>query len=319
MLVFKARPRRDPAERPSLTPSERRVMALMRKARGEVIKDIQNRRGEFLYSLMHYSAAKTAGMIATQPWFDLQAELQSELLVEVVDGGRRVKLEPIQKATVRFRFDAERREAAAWAAKEAGQLIQGITQEQLTFVQELISQAELGAYTPANAAKTLRDMENGLGLTMQQAEWVQNFEARRITELMDQGFGYEAAVARAQGATARYADRIYRYRTETIARTEILRASNEGRNQAWQQGIDEGFINPQQEKEWSVNADDRLCDICAPLDGQRVLVTAEWPWGDPPIHPNCRCTVLLTDDIPEGLAALSLDELETEIDRLLGL
>lgn len=319
MLVFKARPRRDPAHRAELTPSEKRVMQLMRRARNEVIDDIKKREGEFLNSLMHAPAVKTARMVITQPWFDLQEELQAELTTEVIDGGRRVKLEPIQKATVRFRFDAERQEAAAWAAKEAGLLIQGITQEQLTFVQELVSQAELGQYTPATAARTLRDMENGLGLTTQQSEWVQNFESRRITDLMDQGLGYEAAVARAQGPTARYADRIYRYRTETIARTEILRASNEGRNQAWQQGIDEGFINPQQEKEWSVNIDDRTCDICAPLDGERVLVTAEFPWGDPPIHPNCRCTILLTDDIPEDLAALSLDELETEIDQLLGL
>lgn len=319
MLVFKARPRRDPAARPTLTPSERRVMQLMARARKEVQADIKSRQGEFLNSLMHQPAGKTARMIATQPWFDLQGELQEELTVEVMDGGRRVKLEPIEKATIRFRFDAPRQEAARWAAKEAGLMIRDITEDQLRFVQELVSQAELGQYTPASAARVLREMENGIGLTTQQSQWVANFESRRITDLMDQGFGYEAAVARSQAATERYADRIYRYRTETIARTEILRASNEGRNLAWQQGIDEGFINPQQEKEWSVNVDDRLCDICAPLDGQRVLVTADFPWGDPPIHPNCRCTVLLTDDIPEDLAAMSLDELETEIDTLLGL
>lgn len=319
MLVFKARPRRDPAHRAELTPSERRVMQLMARARKEVQANINSRQGEFLNALMHQPANKIARMVITQPWFDLQEELQEELTTEVIDGGRRVKLEPIEKATIRYRFDAERTEAARWAAKEAGLMIRGITEDQLRFVQELVSQAELGQYTPASAARVLREMENGLGLTTQQSEWVANFESKRITDLMDQGFGYEAAVARAQAPTQRYADRIYRYRTETIARTEILRASNEGRRQAWQQGIDEGFINPQQEKEWSVNIDDRTCDICAPLDGERVLVTADFPWGDPPIHPNCRCTVLLTDDIPEDLAAMNLDELEVEIDQLLGL
>jgi len=317
MLVFKARPRRDPAQRPILTPSEKRVMQIMARARKEVIDDIKSREGDFLNSLLHQPAISTARMVITQPWFDVQEELQRELTTEVIDGGRRIKLEPIQKATVNFRFNAERPEAAAWAAKNAGQMIQNITEDQLNFVQELVRQSQLGEYTPDSAARTLRDMENGVGLTVQQSQWVQNFESRRVTDLMNQGLGYVDAVSRAQGATASYADRIYRYRTETIARTEILRASNEGRNQAWKQGLDEGFINPSQEKEWSTNLDDRTCEECAPLDGERVGVTDDFPWGDPPIHPNCRCTVLLTDDIPEDLANMTVDELDAEIDRLL--
>lgn len=42
---------------------------------------------------------------------------------------------------------------------------------------------------------------------------------------------------------------------------------------------------------WVTEADERVCEVCAPLDG-----TSEEQWGGefpsgPPAHPNCRCTL----------------------------
>lgn len=69
-------------------------------------------------------------------------------------------------------------------------------------------------------------------------------------------------------------------RMETIARTEILRAHNQGRIKFHQRvGV--------QKLEWLAVGDERMCAICGGLDG-RVYPTDQFP--QQPAHPNCRCT-----------------------------
>lgn len=318
MLVFKARPRKDPSLSSKLTPSQRRMMRTLREAREATQRALRAEQSEIIRLLLHAPTNQIIRAVPMGAWIDVQAELRAELQAELLDSGRRVKLPPIQKATINYKFDDARPEAAAWASKEAGVLIQDITQDQLNFVRDVVSRAEMGEFTPVEAARVFRQMEDGMGLTVQQSEWVENFRQQRITEGMSRGLSYEAAEVQSRKGTARYADRIYRYRTETIARTEIMRASNEGRNQAWAQGIEGGWIRPDTLKKWSVEKDGRECSICRPLgDLDPIPINASFPQGDPPVHPNCRCTVQLTDEIPQDLLDMTDDELEAEIDRLL--
>lgn len=318
MLAFKARPRKDPALTAQLSPSQRRMMRTLREAREATQRALRGKQGDVIRLLLHAPVTQIVRAVPTDAWINVQAEIQAELQAELIDAGRRVKLPPIQKATIAYRFDDARPEAAAWAAKEAGTLIQNITNDQLAFVRDVVSRASMGEFTPMQAAQVFRQMEDGMGLTVQQSEWVENFRQRRITDEMARGRTYEDAEARSAKATQRYADRVYRYRTETIARTEIMRASNEGRNQAWQQGIEGGWIAPDSLKKWSVELDGRECSICRPLgDLPPIPINASFPMGDPPVHPNCRCTVVLTDEIPADLLSMTDEELEAEIDRLL--
>ena len=70
------------------------------------------------------------------------------------------------------------------------------------------------------------------------------------------------------------------YRMEVIARTEVLRAHNQGRIKFHQQvGVEK--------LEWMTMEDERVCPVCGPLDG-RVFNTGRLP--QQPAHPNCRCT-----------------------------
>jgi len=70
------------------------------------------------------------------------------------------------------------------------------------------------------------------------------------------------------------------YRMEVIARTEVLRAHNQGRIKFHRQvGV--------QKLEWMTMEDERVCPICGPLDG-KVFDTGRFP--QQPAHPNCRCT-----------------------------
>ena len=70
------------------------------------------------------------------------------------------------------------------------------------------------------------------------------------------------------------------YRMEVIARTEVLRAHNQGRIKFHRQvGV--------QKLEWMTMEDERVCPVCGPLDG-KVFDTSRFP--QQPAHPNCRCT-----------------------------
>ncbi|GHU79852.1 hypothetical protein AGMMS49992_32320 [Clostridia bacterium] len=45
--------------------------------------------------------------------------------------------------------------------------------------------------------------------------------------------------------------------------------------------------------EYMTAKDERVCDVCGPLDGQRFNIDEAYPGVNcPPMHPNCRCTTL---------------------------
>lgn len=70
------------------------------------------------------------------------------------------------------------------------------------------------------------------------------------------------------------------YRMEMIARTEVLRAHNQGRIKF------HGEVGVQK-LEWLAMEDERMCPVCGGLDG-KVFDTDQFP--SQPAHPNCRCT-----------------------------
>ena len=85
-------------------------------------------------------------------------------------------------------------------------------------------------------------------------------------------------------------------RADVIARTETMTASNQGQLEAWNQATDAGLLTGDEQKEWIVTPDDRLCPYCEPLDGQQVPLNGVFKsdLGDvdaPPLHPRCRCTI----------------------------
>lgn len=74
-------------------------------------------------------------------------------------------------------------------------------------------------------------------------------------------------------------------RARTIARTEIMHAHAEGQLDSFEElGVEELGVMA----EWSTAGDERVCPVCAPLEGT-ILTIAE-ARGMIPRHPNCRCT-----------------------------
>lgn len=73
-------------------------------------------------------------------------------------------------------------------------------------------------------------------------------------------------------------------RAEMIARTETAAADVQGNLIGWQES---GVVAS---KEWKTGAG--CCDECDELDGEVVPLDEDFPDGDPPLHPNCRCDIL---------------------------
>lgn len=312
MLRFKAR-RKPPTLAPELTASQRRMMRYFQDAARAIRETVGRDLNALANRVVHDPATRIAADITVEPWIEAQALIQNELLAELLDGGSRVSITRVSKADAAFVFDRDRPEAATWAALEAGRLIQGLTEEQLHLVRSLVESASLGERTPLQVARSIRD---SIGLTEQQAQWVDNRWSREYQAQVSAGVSVADAERAADRAAELYYDRTLRYRSETIARTEILNAAHEGRREAWQQGIQDGWINPEAQKQW-MTVDDP-CDLCAEMDGVTAPVNGEFPNGDPPLHPNCRCDVLLIDEVPADISELTDEELDAQIAELLG-
>jgi len=83
-----------------------------------------------------------------------------------------------------------------------------------------------------------------------------------------------------------------------IARTEIIRANNEGHMIAFRES---GVV---QMKEWSTAEDGDVCDICTENEEQGPIPLDDvFLSGDDaaPAHPNCRCVIVavIADEAPE--------------------
>ena len=92
------------------------------------------------------------------------------------------------------------------------------------------------------------------------------------------------------------------WRAERIARSEVVRSSSEAERAAWQES---GVV---QSLQWYTALDDRVDEDCNVLHGKEIDIADPFvtegglvemglqPYdGDlngPPLHPNCRCTLL---------------------------
>jgi len=79
-----------------------------------------------------------------------------------------------------------------------------------------------------------------------------------------------------------------KWRLNTIARTEVMRASNYGRFDAWKRSEIVKY------KQWLTAFDDRVCPECEGMNGEIQPLEQPFSSGDmmPPLHPNCRCTAI---------------------------
>lgn len=191
-------------------------------------------------------------------------------------------------ATVRLLFNMTVPEAIAYAESNVGNLIVEIDESTRRAIRDLIARALRQGGAPRDLARTIRTM---VGLHSRWAQAVMNYRFR----LERQGLPTSSV----ERATARYYQKLLKARAMNIARTEVLRAQNAGRYQAWLNAESAGLLPKTAQKRWYAAASAE--EVCAATDGQTVGLHDEFSnaFGSfemPPAHPGCRCTAVIVAD-----------------------
>ena len=181
-------------------------------------------------------------------------------------------------------FQVPPRRAIEWARAHVGELIVDISHQTRMAIRDVIVQQLQAGVHPSQSIRTIRSM---IGLTRRQARAVANLQA----ELLADGVGLPEVARQVE----RYRRRLIADRAENIARTETMQAANAGHRGLWEAAVDEGLINGGEwEREWVAvvpDPDERTCELCEALDGQRAPIGGTYPDGTlgPTKHPRCRC------------------------------
>lgn len=182
-------------------------------------------------------------------------------------------------------FRGRNRRAQRFAQRNAGKMVTRVSRETRAALRQLIVRAIREGVAPYTAA---REIAQYVGLNVRQAATARAY--RRDLERSG------LAPTRVAQIMELYTRRKIRERAVMIARTEILRALNYGKLEGWLADQEEGLLSEQALKELVVTPDEKLCDVCEPLDGEAIPLdedfeTDEGDFDAPPFHPNCRCTI----------------------------
>lgn len=206
-------------------------------------------------------------------------------------------------------FDVTNPEVVAIARNMGIELSTNLTKTAKENIRKVIQSAVEGNINRATASKKIRQY---VGLIPAHADAVDRYYD---TMLMD---GVKASIARKRAD--KYAERLLKYRSDTIARTEIARAVGEGQTQMWKQLRNENIIPPEARRIWITATDERVCPVCGPMNGVEADIDGFWDTDKGPVefpsltHPNCRCTsgIAMSRSKNKKGGVSKVDELELE-------
>ena len=221
-------------------------------------------------------------------WATLTPALQAELQSAVVSiatpafaaGWREATSRPVPPPTAIVRY----------ARGHAARRVTGMSAAGRRAIRQLVTGALAGGAASRTLAVEL--VRAGLPLNRVQAGALRKFHDR-LQRQVDEG---DLDARRAARRVVKESDRMRRVRARAIARTERRNAQGWARQRSWDTAIERGLIRERDwQKVWHTTPDDRLSDVCMPLNGQRAPVRGSFSDGTerPPRHPNCRCTVTL--------------------------
>jgi hypothetical protein len=89
---------------------------------------------------------------------------------------------------------------------------------------------------------------------------------------------------------SRYESMQLNLRARTIARTETIRAANQGQKELWRQAMDSGQLRRDTQRIWITAGDSRVRQAHASVEGEVTGIEEDFSLGvDPGDEPNCRC------------------------------
>lgn len=116
-----------------------------------------------------------------------------------------------------------------------------------------------------------------------------------LTSVMaDKGYSTTAV----DSGSAALADKLAMMRGKRIGDNEAYAASQMGKAVLWMALSVTGDLPPGTMKKWVTAEDERVCPVCAPLDGATVKLSSRFSsqgrkFHAPGVHPNCRCRIEL--------------------------
>lgn len=156
------------------------------------------------------------------------------------------------------------------------ELVREFTEVQRDATRDALIQGSRQGLNPREQARAFRD---SIGLTKKQNRAVERYrelletgDSEALTrELRDARFDKTVARAIAEGKslskaeikrmTERYRERMLKFRSETIARTESIATVNQGHDEAIRQGVDRGLLNAKKiQRTWKSAKDKRVRD-----------------------------------------------------------
>lgn len=178
-----------------------------------------------------------------------------------------------------------------------------INAEGIAQIQSLVDNAVFYMQTPAIQRFLRKDGVKFIATINQET-------ASQIQDELIEAVGQQESIAQMKARIQKVFDDANGYRSERIARTEVLRSTNFATDQAY---VQSGVVEA---KEWLTAHDERTCPWCGPQDGKVIeLGESFFEQGDtvtgtndkgkkvylqvnvddvdfPPLHPNCRCTLI---------------------------
>lgn len=298
-LALKAR--RNPARLPvQMTATERRAARIVRDAvraleAGASWSDVA--RG--------LNAASLSQAVNGLAWNDFErvlSQIEAPIAQEITEGGALIASQAgaggrtgaaftlPNAAGLGYSFNKTDPRIVGWAQAQSGKLVTSVTESTRAAIRQTIVDAFARQITVKDTAVRLRSV---IGLTPKGAAAVTRLQDRVTEEYLRSGLTQTVATERAASQAARYAERLLNARAEAIARTEIMRASNEGRYLGWQQAVEGGWADRDSVKEWTTGGG--ACTICSFTSGERVRWDEQFSVGVtmPPAHSHCRCTAVL--------------------------
>ncbi len=226
---------------------------------------------------------------------------------EAFDAGRSALNPDALRAALRDKKELEVFALVSGAISAAANALRPALEEALTRVMKSSGGAEARRLNGLRSAAGVRALAGfAFDVTDPNAvEWIREHAGETITDISESTRGRIRELVEdafeEQFDVDELADRIGELigdddRAETIARTETMLASNQGQKEAWSQATDEGLLTGDELQVWIVTPDDRLCEICEPMDGKTAPLNGEFETAlgrvdAPPAHPRCRCVV----------------------------
>lgn len=314
---YQIQPRLDPA-RMIAEHAERAVAAQVRAAYASLIVSLdpatlaETIRTNHFVDLFRHLALERLGP-ALRPALNRLAQAHDQAAIEATDS---IADSPILKAApsklktpavIALTYDPLDPATVAQQNVTGDAIITGVEATAQATAQQILSEGLSAGLKPEVIARRLRE---SLGMSAAEAAAIENYRAalasgtlsglnralrdRRFDASVRRGGLNEQAIDR---MVERYAERYRAFRALRLARTESLRAANQGRKAAWTQYATRSGEGVR--RFWLTAGDELVCAICAPIPGMNpdgvgldeAYATPIGPLTAPPDpHPLCRCS-----------------------------